>query len=119
MKHSVLFIIPQLTHGGSNRSLQSIFACFPESDWAVYSLDASTDTSLYSSVFEHRLLDQGKIYNFCVTNTLVRKALNACANYLHIDLWPIVYTIEADRIKKLIQCETVVGFEESYATLFA
>lgn len=119
MKHQVLFIIPQLTHGGSNRSLQSIFASFPKSDWAVYSLDTNTDTSLYSSVFGQRLLEQGMIYKFCVSNKLIRKTFNAFGNYLHIDLWAIVYSIEANRIKKLIQCDTVVGFEESYATLFA
>lgn len=119
MKHSVLFIIPQLSHGGSNRSLQSIFASFPDSDWAVYSLENGGEKTPYSSVFSSRLIEQGWIYKTCNGNAVLRKTLNALHNYLNIDLWALVYSHESSRLLKATQCNTVIGFEESYATLFA
>lgn len=119
MKHSVLFIIPQLSHGGSNRSLQSIFASFPDSDWAVYSLENGGEKTPYSSVFSSRLIEQGWIYKTCNGNVVLRKTLNALHNYLNIDLWALVYSHESSRLLKATQCNTVIGFEESYATLFA
>ena len=119
MKHSVLFIIPQLSHGGSNRSLQSIFASFPDSDWAVYSLENGGEKTPYSSVFSSRLVEQGWLYKTCKGNVILRKTLNALQNYLNIDLWAFVYSNEARRLQKEMRCNTVVGFEESYATLFA
>lgn len=119
MTHQVLFIIPQLTHGGSNRSLQSIFSAFPDSDWAVYSLDDNAGSSPYSAIFSTRLLSHGWLYNFCNRKVLVRKVLNAFKNYLKMDLWSYVYAVEARRIQRRFYFDIVVGFEESYATLFA
>ena len=75
--------------------------------------------SPYSSVFSSRLVEQGWLYKTCKGNVVLRKTLNALQNYLNIDLWAFVYSNEARRLQKEMRCNTVVGFEESYATLFA
>lgn len=119
--NKILFVIPEFTHGGSNKSLENILSLVDKSqfDLYVYSLSVNEESQWYAKVFNKCLIEQGSLYKSCVRNTILRKGLNAIKNFLGVDLWQIIYRIETTRIQRRYKFDTVVGFLESYATHFA
>lgn len=117
----VLFVVPQLSHGGSNKSLENILSKLDSSilEIKIYSLGTNEHNLPYYEVFFSHLITQGMLYRIAVGVKLIRKILNAIQNYLKIDVWHYIYHIEANRIQKKENFDVVIGFEESYATVFA
>lgn len=117
----VLFVVPQLSHGGSNKSLESILARLDTSlfDIKIMSLKTNEEREPYYTVFKKNLVEKSSVYNLIERTTILRKSLNAIKNYLHLDEWRRLYIYEAKRIQRKYNFDTVVGFEESYATVFA
>lgn len=118
----ILFVVPQLTHGGSNKSLATLLALFAkESDlsFSVVALNAYSNHDPYYDIFKSILLPLSNLYSISVSYTPLRKLLNALNNFLHLDFWTLLYKYEAHRLQKRYHFNKVVGFEESYATRFA
>ena len=111
----VLFVVPQLSHGGSNKSLENILSKLDSGmlEIKVYSLETNEYDSPYYGVFMNHLIPQGIIYRIAVGVKLIRKILNAIQNYLNIDVWHYIYQIEADRIQKKEKSDVVIGFSEN------
>lgn len=121
MKKKVLFIVPQLIHGGSNKSLECILDVINQSDREIriISLGVKVPREPYRRVFAEYLIPLSRVFNSCVQITLVRKFLNALQNYLHLNPWSHIFERESRLLQKKWNFDIVVGFEESYATYFA
>jgi len=120
-KKSILFVIPQLSHGGSNKSLESLLTVIDHcsNKVSVVSLGVNEVNAPYYKVFESCLVPLSIIYRVCMSWTIIRKLLNAIQNYLHYDIWSELYRYESKRLLRNEEYDYVVGFEESYATKFA
>lgn len=117
----VLFVVPQLSHGGSNKSMESILASFDTSlfDIKIMSLKTNEEKEPYYSVFKKNLIEKSSLYKLVEGTSFFRKGFNAVKNFFHIDLWKCLYIREANILQKKNHFDAVVGFEESYATVFA
>ena len=121
-KKKILFVVPQLTYGGSNRSLATLLSFmskYPDLSFNVVVLSAYGPSDSYFKSFQDLLLPLSWIYRTVVSFMPLRKLLNALKNFLHIDLWNVIYKHEACILQNLYHFDMVVGFEESYATKFA
>lgn len=121
LKRTILFVVPQLSHGGSNKSLECILSKLDTSlfDIKIVSLKTNEEYEPYFSTFKQNLIEKSGLYNLIEGTTLIKKGFNAFKNYLHLDVWKYVYSFEAKRLQKKYNFYTVIGFEESYATVFA
>lgn len=117
----VLFVVPNLLHGGSNKCLENIIGLIGKEalDVNVISYELINDKLPYYSIFKDFLVRMPFIYTFASKHTVIRKTLNAIKNYLHIDLWQAIYKQSARQLQKKNNFDVVVGFQESYATHFA
>lgn len=120
-KKSILFVVPQLSHGGSNKSLESLLPVIDHcsNKVSVVSLGVNEVNAPYYKVFGSYLVQLSIIYRVCMSWTIISKLLNAIQNYLHYDVWSKLYRYEAKKLLKNEEYDYVVGFEESYATKFA
>lgn len=122
MKTNILFIVPQLTQGGSNRSLEVLLKVMEStSDYLFHVISLNDDyiDKPYYKAFKEKLLKLSKVYRTCIHHAILRKTLNALHNYLQIDLWTPLYFYEARRLQRKYSFDKVIGYEESYATRFA
>ena len=122
MDYRYLFVVPQLSAGGSNKSLETIFSLLKddfEGSFSVLSLNDDKEDAPYYRVFSDKLVRLGHLYRFFYHSTICRKSLNAVNNFMHIDLWKRLYRYEARRLQSRYHFDKVIGFEESYATKFA
>ena len=118
----ILFTIPELTHGGSRRSLENLLRLKALPDgWIanVVSLEWPTARMPYYETFLPYLVKLSLWYRICVQFTPLRKLLNALHNFLHLDPWGKIYSREAKRLQRKYHFDVVVGYEESVATVFA
>jgi len=118
---SILFIIPHLQHGGSNKCLENILTLLPVSDLdiKILSLGIEEEHQRYFQVFKPWLVKTSKFYQILFKTTLLRKTINFVHNYLHIDLWQLLYRLEAMRIENVLTPDLAIGFQEGPATWFA
>lgn len=117
----VLFVVPNLLHGGSNKCLENIIGLIDKDslDVNVISYELINENLPYFTIFQNYLVRMPFLYTFASKYTVIRKALNAIKNYLHIDLWQAIYKQSACQLQKKYNFDVVVGFQESYATHFA
>lgn len=117
----VLFVVPNLMHGGSNKCLENIIALLDKGslDVKVISYELIDEGLPYYTIFKDYLVRMPFLYTFSSRHAVIRKTLNAIKNYLHIDLWQAIYKRSARQLQKKHNFDVVVGFQESYATHFA
>lgn len=117
----ILFVLPALTHGGSNKSLETLLKLlyWDDAEMLVSSLSVDEEQCPYYEVFREKLIKLSFLYQICIRYAIIRKTLNAIQNFLNIDIWSLVYSLEAKYQQRKHRFDVVVGFEESYATKFA
>ena len=117
----LLFVVPQLTHGGSNKSLATLLAFMTkDSNFSlnIVALSAYSKDDPYYETFKSYLLPLSIIYRVSVSFTPLSKILNALKNFLNINIWSDIYQYETHRLQNKYHFNKVIGFEESYATRF-
>ena len=117
----ILFVVPQLSHGGSNKSLESILSRLNTSlfDIKIVSLKTKEEKEPYYSVFRDKLIEKSYFYTLIEGTSVLRKVCNAINNFLKFDVWKYIYILETKLFQHRYHFATVIGFEESYATVFA
>lgn len=117
----ILFVVPELSHGGSNKCLENLLNLPPfiHADNKVISLGVNEESLPYYKIFGSNLIQMGVLYRIAMKITPIKKILNALHNYLKWDTWGIIYSIEAISLQKKYHFDYVVGFQESYPTHFA
>lgn len=119
---SILFIVPSLKQGGSRRSLTTLIKFMPLPEGSVIqvmSLEWPQPNDAYYEMLKQNLVLPSWNYKVCIKFIVLRKILNALHNYLRLDPWGWIYQKEAAYLQHKYHYDTVVGFEESIATIFA
>jgi len=119
-KRKILFVVPELSHGGSNKCLENMISLLDNQfSISIVSVEPSSELDHYYNVFHRYLIDMPWLYQICRKLSLLRKCINACHNYLHIDIWALLHEISARVLQRKHRFDIAVGFQESYATHFA
>ena len=114
---SLLFIIPHLLHGGTNKSLQNILLEIDKTkyDIHIYSL---FDRGVYKPLFKGFLVKRGTFIKFSFCTWYIPAVLNKLKNRKSVSILELLFIKESNRIQNQIRPDIVISFEEGLATRF-
>lgn len=116
MKKKVLFIIPNHTHGGTNRSLQNIISVLDKEKYDIY-IYSITVGGFYEDVFKEFQLSRGTLMSIFFCRSIMHKIFNYIDNkYFGKKLSNLLFCHEAHSVEKRISVDMVVAFQEGSAT---
>lgn len=113
----VLFIIPELSHGGTNKSLEFLLPHLI--NLCTISIVSLQDKGVYEETFQpYNLNSVGDTY-IKFKKSIIYRILNRFFQPVSNFLLNCIFQSEARRISKLINPDIVVAYQEGEATLFA
>lgn len=120
MKKKILFVIPEYSHGGTNKSLENLlhFLDMDQYEVSVYCL-YEDGGELYKKIFQPYVIKKSLLYILIHDNVVTRKIAGAIIKLFPSVTFNRLYRYEAKRIQKEYQFQTVIAFQEGTATLFA
>lgn len=116
----ILFIIPEYSFGGTNKSLQNLLNLLDETKYKVSVFCLYEDGGkYYKEVFKKYVLKKGIIYYLLHDNFLTRKFLGLYKFFNKKDKCHWLYKHEAHRISCKYNFDIIVSYQELLATEFA
>lgn len=120
MKKEILFVIPEYSHGGTNKSLENLLSLLDKDKYNIHIYSIHEDGGkYYKEVFKDYILKKSLTYRFSHDNYLTRKIANLYKKYAGWKDWRKLYRREALLLQKNNRFDTVVAFQEGAATYFA
>lgn len=116
----ILFIIPEYSHGGTNKSLENLLSLIDKTkyDISIYCL-YEDGGDYYKRLFAPFILQKSRLYYWLHDNVLTRKVMGLVNKLSKKDNFGFLYKREALWLQKKWQPDVVVGFQEGTSTLFA
>ena len=119
-KTNILFIIPEFSHGGTNKVLENLLSFIDNDkyDINIYSL-YEDGGEYYKKIFKPYLIPKSHLYYWFHDNAITRKILGFYNKITKRDNFTWLYKREAYLIQKRHFYDTVIAFQEGSSTLFA
>lgn len=120
MQKRILFIIPEYSHGGTNKSLENLlhFINREKYDISIYSL-YEDGGRLYKDIFAPYTVKKSIWYYLLHDQRWTRKIIGLYKKFKRDFSWNWLYKFEAERIQREYRYDAVIGFQEGAATDFA
>lgn len=120
MKKKILFVIPEFSQGGTNKSLENLLSFLDKDRYDIHIFCIHEDGGdYYKEVFENFILKKSLTYRFSHDNYFTRKIANFYKKLVGWKDWQKLYRREALLLQKNNKFDTVVAFQEGAATYFA
>lgn len=116
---NILFVIPEYSFGGTNKSLQNLINLLDTTKYKVYVYCLYEDGgNYYKNVFKKFIVKKGLFYYFLHDNVVTRKILGAYQrlNKNYQSHW--LYKHEARRLEKKYNFDIVISYQELLSTEF-
>ena len=119
MKKKILFVIPEYSHGGTNKVLENLLSFIDNDKYNIniYSL-FEDGGGYYKNVFRPYLISKSRLYYWLHDNTITRKIFGLYNRITKRDNFTWLYKREACLIQKKNNYDIVIAFQEGYATFF-
>lgn len=119
MKKKILFVIPEYSHGGTNKSLENLLHFLDTDKYSIsiYSL-YEDGGKLYKDIFKPYVVKKSLAYYLIHDNVLTRKIAGAIMKLFPSVSFDRLYQYEANRLQKKYKYQTVVAYQESTASQF-
>lgn len=119
MKKKLLFVIPEYSHGGTNKSLENLLHFIDKSKYevSIYSL-YEDGGSLYKEIFAPYILKKSLLYTLAHDNKVTRKIMGLAMKLSSKVNFDWLYRYEVNRLQKEYKFDTVIAFQEGAATEF-
>jgi len=120
MKKKLLFIIPEYSIGGTNTSLENLLMFMDTSkyDISIYCMYEDGGRH-FKDVFKPYILRKSIFYHLIHDNPITRKFMGACMKINKKARWNWLYKREVGWLQKKNNFNTVIGFQEGNAIIFA
>lgn len=117
IKKRVLFVIPEYSHGGTNKSLENLlhFIDFTKYEVSIYSL-YEDGGFFYKDIFKPYIARKSFLYVLAHDNFYTRKVMGLFIKLIPSLSYEWLYKYEANRLQK--SYDVVVAFQEGSATEF-
>lgn len=112
----VLFIIPQLCHGGTNKCLESLLP-FISNKYQVHIISLEKE-GIYKKIFFDNLIFLSNFFYF-LSNNIILRVINKILPQIGKIILYYLYKNEVTKIHKTINPDIVIAYQEGRATLFA
>lgn len=119
MKKKILFVIPEYSHGGTNKSLENLLHFLDTDKYSVsiYSL-YEDGGKFYKDLFKPYIVKKSLAYYLIHDNVVTRKIAGAIMRLFPSVTFGKLYQYEANRLQKKHKFQTVIAFQEGTATQF-
>lgn len=116
----ILFVIPEYSHGGTNKSLENLVHFLNKETYeiSIYSL-YEDGGDYYKKVFAPYILKKSRLYYWLHDNIFTRKLLGLYNKLTKRDNFAFLYKREAKLLEKTYNFDTVIAYQEGIATQFA
>ena len=112
----VLFIIPELAHGGTNKCLENLLP-FISKKYQIYIVPLEKE-GIYKKVFSEKLTLLSEKYYF-ISKSLVYRVVNKFTPKVAKKILGYFLKNEVIKIQNTINPDVVIAYQEGLATLFA
>ena len=119
MKKKILFVIPEYSHGGTNKSLENLLLFLNKEmyDVSIFSL-YEDGGDYYKKVFAPYILRKSKLYYWLHDNVYTRKIIGFYNKVTKRDNFTLLYKREVQHLEKKHNFDVVVSYQEGTATEF-
>ncbi len=116
----LLFVIPEYSHGGTNKSLENLLSLIDKTKYqiSVYCL-YEDGGEYYKKVFVPYVLKKSRLYYWLHDNVWTRKMMGLYNKLTKKDNFTWLYKREAQWLLRKNSFDVVIGFQEGTATQFA
>ncbi len=119
-KIRILFVIPEYSHGGTNKSLENLLSFLNKEKYDIRIFSLHEDGgSYYKETFKDSILKKSLMYRLAHDNYLTRKLANIYRIIAGWKNWARLYKREVNIILKKYDIDLVIAFQEGASTYFA
>ena len=115
----LLFVIPEYSHGGTNKSLENLLSLIDKTKYqiSVYCL-YEDGGDYYRKVFAPYILKKSRLYYWLHDNVWTRKVMGAYNKWTKRNNFEWLYRREAQYLQRKNDFDTVIAYQEGTATMF-
>ena len=115
----ILFVIPEYSHGGTNKSLENLLSLIDKTIYqiSVYCL-YEDGGEYYKKVFAPYILKKSRLYYWMHDNVWARKVMGLYNKLTKKDNFTWLYKREVRHLQRHHDFDTVVAYQEGTATAF-
>jgi glycosyltransferase involved in cell wall biosynthesis len=115
----LLFIIPEYSHGGTNKSLENLLSLIDKTKYqiSVYCL-YEDGGDYYKRIFEPYILKKSRLYYWLHDNVVTRKVMGLYNKLTKKNNFERLYKREVRFLQKKYNFDTVVAYQEGTTTMF-
>lgn len=118
-KKKILFVIPEYSHGGTNKSLENLLTFFDLKKYDVQIFCIYEDGGIYyKNLFKPYIIHKSTLYTLTHDHVLTRKVYGLCRKISKKANFEWLYKKEAQRIQNKFEFDTVIAYQEGTATRF-
>lgn len=119
MKKKILFVIPEYSHGGTNKSLESLLSAIDEKRYeiSIFCLYEAGGV-FYKNIFKPYIIAKSLLYVLAHDNVITRKVMGVAMKLFKNLSFNWLYRYEANRLQHKYKFDTVIAFQEGSATQF-
>ena len=115
----LLFIIPEYSHGGTNKSLENLLALLDHTKYEVSIYCLYEDGGdYYKKLFAPFIIKKSRLYYWLHDNVFTRKFMGLYNKLTKRDNFTALYKREARLLQKKHKFDTVIAYQEGLATYF-
>ena len=119
MKKKILFVIPEYSHGGTNKSLESLLSAIDEKRYEISIFSLYEDGGVfYKNIFKPYIIAKSLLYVLAHDNVITRKVMGVAMKLFKDLSFNWLYRYEANRLQHKYKFDTVIAFQEGSATQF-
>ena len=119
MKKKILFVIPEYSHGGTNKSLESLLSAIDEKRYEISIFCLYEDGGVfYKNIFKPYIIAKSLLYVLAHDNVITRKVMGVAMKLFKDLSFNWLYRYEANRLQRKYKFDTVIAFQEGSATQF-
>ena len=119
MKKKILFVIPEYSHGGTNKSLESLLSAIDEKRYEISIFSLYEDGGVfYKNIFNPYIIAKSLLYVLAHDNVITRKVMGVAMKLFKDLSFNWLYRYEANRLQHKYKFDTVIAFQEGSATQF-
>lgn len=119
MKKKILFVIPEYSHGGTNKSLESLLSAIDEKRYEISIFSLYEDGGVfYKNIFNPYIIAKSLLYVLVHDNVITRKVMGVAMKLFKNLSFNWLYRYEANRLQRKYKFDTVIAFQEGSATQF-
>ena len=118
-KLKLLFVIPEYSHGGTNKSLENLLFFLNKENYDIHIFSIHEDGGIYyKKIFKDYIIKKSLTYRLAHDNFITRKLANLYRKAVGWSNWKKLYKREVNCLMKKNDFDCVIAFQEGAATYF-